>query len=73
LPLCPIEVIGNLDYNVSWRCFEIGVVGQFDDGQPRKRIREVFKETSTIEFITYVKVNLQKIIEHNFVAHLQNT
>jgi hypothetical protein len=73
LPLCPIEVIGNLDYKVSWTCFETGVVGQSDDGQPRKRIREVFKETSTIEFLTYLKLNLQTFIKCNFVVRSQNT
>ncbi len=73
LPLCPNEVIGNSNYKVSWRCFEIGVVRQSKDGQPRKRIREVFKETSTTKFLTYLKLNLQKFIKHNFVVSWQDT
>jgi hypothetical protein len=38
----------------------------------KKRIREVFKETPTSEFIAYLKPNLQKFIKHNFVTSWQD-
>jgi hypothetical protein len=66
-------VAGNVGYKLSWRRFEIGVVGQIDDGQPRKWIKEVFKETSTKDFLAYLKPNLQKFIKHNFVACWQDS
>jgi hypothetical protein len=58
LHLCPYELVGNPDYKMSWRHFETSVIKQNEDGQPRKRIREAFKETSIIEFLTYLKSNL---------------
>ncbi len=61
LPLCLIKLVGNIDYKVLWRCFETKIVGQVEDGQLRKQIREVFKETSIVNFLTYLKPNLQKI------------
>ncbi len=37
LPLCPNELVpSNTDYRVSWRCFETRIVGQGEDGKPRK-------------------------------------
>jgi hypothetical protein len=38
-----------------------------------KWINESFKETSTTEFLMYLKPNLQKIIRHNFVVCWQYT
>ncbi len=67
-----LEITNNTNYKVFWRCFETKVVGQIDDGQPRKWIRKVFKETSLIEFLTYLKLNLQNFIKHNFVVHWQD-
>ncbi len=52
LPLCPSEMANNVRYKLLWRCFETRIVGQTYDGQPRKWIKEVFKETSTKDFLT---------------------
>ena len=67
LPLCAAEKEGNT--LVQWKCFDKQVIGTIPEtGEVRKRIREVFMETSVAEFIAYLKPNLQKFIRHNFVA-----
>lgn len=48
------------------------MVGYNDDGRPRKRIQEVYKETSCAKFIDYLIPKLQKIVSHIFVARWQD-
>jgi hypothetical protein len=72
-PLCPLEENSPADYSVKWKCFEKTVVGQTEDGQPKKRIREVYKSTSGEEFLNYLKPNLEKFVTHNFVARWQDS
>jgi hypothetical protein len=38
----------------------------------RRRILQLFKETSTLEFLTYFKPNLQKFIKHTVFASWQD-
>jgi hypothetical protein len=71
LQLCPIEEFG--DGRVSRTRFDKVVVGVNPDiGETRKKIQEVFKETSVVEFISYLKPNLKKFIKHNYVATWQD-
>jgi hypothetical protein len=72
LQLCPIEEFG--DGSLFWTRFDKVVVGAYIDmGETRKKIHEVFKETSMAEFISYFKPNLKKFIKHNYVATWQDT
>ena len=71
LQLCPNEE-ANAAFKLKWRCFSYEVVGVNDDGEPRKRIQEVFMETSCVEFIDYLKPKLKEFVRHNFVARWQD-
>jgi hypothetical protein len=76
LPLCPLEVLptGNSEpFLLQWKCFEKTIVGQTEAGQPKKRIREVYKNTSVSEFLEYLKPNLTKFVTYNFVARWQDS
>jgi hypothetical protein len=72
LQICLSELVSNVNYKVLWKCFETRIVGQEEDEQPRKWIKEVLKDTSTVNFLTYLKSNMQKLIKHNFVACWQD-
>jgi len=66
LPICPLELSSSS--NVSWKCFENEIIGVTWDGKPRKRIVEVYKETSLQVFFEYFKSKLPQFVKHNFVA-----
>jgi hypothetical protein len=71
LQLCPNEEFG--DGMVSWPRFEKVDIGtNTETGETRKKIQEVHKETSVLEFIAYFRPNLQKFIKHNYVATWQD-
>lgn len=72
LPLCPVEVQGRPDVTVKWRCFQNEVVGATEDGQAKKKIQEVFKQTSVSEFLDFLRPKLAKFVAHNFVARWQD-
>jgi hypothetical protein len=58
---------------VYWKCWEKDIIGISDQtDEPRKRIREVFKETTAADFVAYLKPNIQKFIRHNYVACWQD-
>ena len=58
---------------VIWQCFEKTIIpGTDEEGQPRKRIRDVYKETAPFELIAHLKPALQKFILHNFTARWQD-
>jgi hypothetical protein len=41
--------------------------------EERKKIQEVYKETTAAEFVDFFKPNLQRFIKHNYVATWQDT
>ena len=58
---------------VRWKCFEYITVGTNSEaGKEKKRIDEVFKETSPGEFIAYLKPKVCAFIKHNFIANWQD-
>jgi hypothetical protein len=58
LPIYPSESsMTNLTL-LKWKCFEYETVGVADDGQPRRRIQQVFKETTPTVFLDYMKPKL---------------
>jgi hypothetical protein len=73
LKFCQSELQAPEDFILNWKCFEKTIVGQGEDGQPKKRIREVFKKTSVPEFLDYFLPNLTKFVTHNFVARWQDS
>lgn len=73
LKFSPLKLHPPDGYVLSWKCFEKTIVGQGDDGQPKKRIREVFKKTLVPEFLDYFLPNLTKFVTHNFVARWQDS
>lgn len=69
---CPGEIEGIDSAAVSWRCFRSEVIGTTDDGQEKKKIKEVFMQTSTKEFLEYLRPKLARFVVHNFVARWQD-
>jgi hypothetical protein len=57
---------------LKWKCFEYETAGVADDGQPRRRIQQVFKETTATIFLDYMKPKLQNYVKYNFVAKWQD-
>jgi hypothetical protein len=72
LPLCPNELNGRKNALVKWPCFQSEVIGTRLDGQVKKKIKEVFMETSAMEFLHFLKPKLVKFVIHNFVARWQD-
>jgi hypothetical protein len=71
LPLCPIEKFG--EGIMSWTRFEKVKIGTpAGCEEPRLKIQEVHKETTSSEFISYLKPNHQKFVKHNYVATWQD-
>ena len=71
-PFCPGEIEGSDSTVVTWRCFRSEVIGTGDDGQPKKKIKEVFMRTSSTEFLEYFQSKLTKFVAHNFIARWQD-
>jgi competence CoiA-like predicted nuclease len=58
---------------VIWQCFEKTIIPGIDEeGQLRKCIRDVYKETAPFELIAHLKPTLQKFILHNFTTQWQD-
>lgn len=72
LSFCPSELNPNSAAVVTWRCFERIEIGKDEDGNPARRIKEVYKQTSPYELVQYLKPTLQRFITHNFVARWQD-
>jgi hypothetical protein len=72
IPFCPGEIEGSNSTAVTWHCFRSEEIGTGDDGQPKKKIKEVFMQTSTTEFLQYFQPKLTKFVAHNFVARWQD-
>jgi hypothetical protein len=67
----PLEEFG--DVVVGWKCFEKVVVGISEDtGDERKKIQEMYKETTAAKFMEFFKPNLKRFIKHNYVATWQD-
>lgn len=45
LAICPNECSAHLSWPMAWRCFEQETIVVTDEGGPKKRIKEAFKET----------------------------
>jgi hypothetical protein len=73
IQFCQYELRPPEQFVLNWKCFEKTFVGQGEDGEPKKRIREVFKKTSIPEFLDYFLPNLAKFVIHNFVARWQDS
>lgn len=73
MKFCPREMSVTTNELVKWRCFEQKVVGVHEDtGYEKKRITEVFKQTTPGEFVTYFKKKVQQFVTHNFIARWQD-
>jgi hypothetical protein len=73
LIFCPEELDPDSEKRVTWQCFEKTIIaGTDEEGQPRKRIWDVYKETAPFELVTRLKPVLQKFILHNFTARWQD-
>jgi hypothetical protein len=73
LQFCQYELRPPEQFVLNWKCFKKTFVGQGEDGQPKKKIREVFKKTSVPEFLDYFLSNLAKFVIHNYVARWQDS
>ncbi len=54
LPICPKESLHSNEWLVSWRCFKQEIIGLGKDGNPKKRVKKCFMETSTFTFLNYL-------------------
>jgi len=60
-------------FKIRWKCFEYIKIGtHLETGKDKKRIDEVFKETSAREFIAYLKPKVSGFVKHNFIANWQD-
>jgi hypothetical protein len=65
--MCPLEEFGR--ELVHWKCYEKTIVTINEaTREARKKIVEVYKETSCREFLSYLIPNIKKFIKHNYVA-----
>lgn len=70
---CPYELSMCANQKLKWKCFDKLTVGVDEEsGQEKKRIQEVFKETSPGEFVAYLKTKVGAFVTHNFVANWQD-
>jgi hypothetical protein len=73
LLFCPLETDPNSEETICWRKFEKVVVGVSPTTEKdRTRVREQFKQTSSADFISYLKPIVQSFRKYNFVARWQD-
>lgn len=72
LKLCPFELSSGGGVTVAWKCFENLEVGSTSNGEVRKRITEVHKQTEPGVFVRYLQSKVKVFIKHNFVASWQD-
>jgi hypothetical protein len=66
------ECFTYVSWVVAWSCFKQDIIGVTEEGRPKNRIKEAFKETSTSMFLDYLRPKLHQFIMHNFVARWQD-
>lgn len=57
LPICPIEKNTLLDFPISWKHFSLETIVT-KKGKGKKKLKLVYKTTSLVELITYLKPKL---------------
>lgn len=71
--VCPQELLESDSFLLKWKCFEYYQVGvHAETGQPKKRLREAFKETPVHEFLSYMEKTVTTFVTHNFKARWQD-
>jgi hypothetical protein len=71
LQFCGDELSGLDNRQVQWRCYALEET-RSKNGKTLKKLTLVYKNTSSSEFIKYLKPKFQHFIKHNFVARWQN-
>jgi len=71
LPIYPVEKDALSNSSISWKHFSFKKIIT-KKGKEKKKLKLVFKSTSSIEFIDYLKPKLQYFVHHNFVACWQD-
>jgi hypothetical protein len=66
------EIEGTDSAVLTWRCFCSEAIGTTNNGQQKKKIKEVFMQISTKELLEYLQPKLTRFIAHNFVARWQD-
>jgi hypothetical protein len=56
---------------MNWKCFSLEKIVT-KKGEEKKKLTLVYKSTSSVDFIQYLKPKLQHFVCHNFVAHWQD-
>ena len=73
LPLCPHELSSEEEPKLRWKQFSYVQIGMDrETGKPKKRLQEVYQETSPVLFINYMKPKIAAFIKHNFIANWQD-
>ena len=71
--VCPQELLVSDSFLLKWKCFEYYQVGVHAEiGQPKKRLREAFKEIPVHEFLSYMEKTVTTFVTHNFKARWQD-
>lgn len=73
LKLCPQELSEAEEPKLRWKQFSYVQIGMDrETGKPKKRLQEVYQETSPVQFINYMKPKVEAFIKHNFIANWQD-
>ena len=67
LLVCPFEEDEILERHISWKQFAMETI-TIQKGETWKKLALIYKSTTSVEFIQYLKPKLEYFIKHNFVA-----
>jgi len=71
LPIYLVEKDALSNSSISWKQFSLKKIVT-KKGKEKKKLKLIFKSTSSIEFIDYLKPKLQYFVHHNFVSCWQD-
>jgi hypothetical protein len=67
LPICHVEEKGCSNILISWKHYSTKKI-LTKKGEEKKKLRLLYKSSSFVEFISYLKLKLQYFMHHNFVS-----
>jgi hypothetical protein len=59
------------EHPIQWRCYALEET-KSKNGKPLKKLTLVYKNTSSNEFVEYLKPKIQHFVRHNFMARWQD-
>ncbi len=71
LPICPVEEEGASFALVSWKHISMEKI-MTKSGKEKKKLKLIYKSTTSNDLGQYLKPKLQYFVYHNFVAKWQD-